>query len=289
MVVDYHVHLEPDSHVGRCRYTLSNLDEYVRQAQLSGVSEIGVTEHCNRFRQFMPVFEPVIDRADSVPAISKWMRDGCTEDLGEYVQFLHMAKDSGYPVKVSIEVDYIPEEVDRIGEVLSAYSFDYVLGSVHFVGCWAVDYSREIGWPQRSVDDVFQGYYGLIREAVRSGLFDCIAHPDLVKKFGHTPSYDVASDYEQIALAMKESGVAYEVSTAGLFKPVGEIYPSPQFVRTMNVYGVPFVTSSDAHRPEEVGREFSRSLALVRSAGYRETAVFEGGMRSAAPLGSVGP
>ena len=69
-----------------------------------------------------------------------------------------------------------------------------------------------------------------------------------------------------------------------MFRPVGEIYPSPEFVQTMYDFGVPFVLSSDAHRPEEVGREFGRSLALVRKVGYREIAVFEGRKRTAIPL-----
>ena len=90
--------------------------------------------------------------------------------------------------------------------------------------------------------------------------------------------------YERLALAMQKSGVAYEVSTAGLFKPVGEIYPSPGFVQTMHDYGVPFVLSSDAHKPEEVGREFQRSLALVREAGYKEITMFEGRKSVAMPL-----
>ena len=284
MIVDYHVHLQPDRHVGRCKYTLENLDDYIRQATLAGIQEIGVTEHCNRFRQFMPVMESVMGKEESVPAIDQWIRDGCTEDLDEYVQFLHKAKESGYPIKMSIEVDFIPAEAHRIGEILAGYDFDYVLGSVHFVGAWAVDYSREIGWPQRSVDEVFERYYSLVLEAVESGLFDCIAHPDLVKKFGHVPSRDMRPHHERIAMAMRESGVAYEVSTAGLFRPVGEIYPSPEFVQTMYDFGVPFVLSSDAHRPEEVGREFGRSLALVRKVGYREIAVFEGRKLTAMPL-----
>ena len=284
MIVDYHIHLQPDRHVGRCKYNLENLDDYIRQATLAGVQEIGITEHCNRFRQFMPVFAPVMGKEESVPAVDQWIRETCTEDLDDYVQFLHKAKELGYPIKVSIEVDFIPTEAHRIGEILADYDFDYVLGSVHFVGAWAVDYSREIGWPHKSVDDVFEQYCNTVLEAVESGLFDCIGHPDLVKKFGHVPSRDMRPCYERLAVAMRKSSVAYEVSTAGLFKPVGEIYPSREFVQTMHDFGVPFVLSSDAHSAEEVGREFQRSLALVREAGYREIAVFEGRKLTATPL-----
>lgn len=275
MLVDYHVHLQPDSHTGRCKYTLDNLDDYLNHATAAGIDEIGITEHSNRFREFLPVFDAVMDKADSIPAVTKWIREGCTESLNEYVEFLESAKQQGRRIKVSIEVDYIPGQEALIADILARYRFDYVLGSVHFIGAWAVDYSAEFGWPERSVDDVFRQYFDYVIQAVESGLFDCIAHPDLVKKFGFTPCFDLTPCYEAVAKAMKKAGVAYEVSTAGLFKPVRQVYPSPEFIDVMRSYGVPFVFSSDAHRPNEVGREFPTSLQIVRNAGYREVAVFE--------------
>lgn len=284
MLIDYHVHLQPDSHKGRCKYDMDNLDEYLRCASAAGIDEIGITEHSNRFFEFLPTFAPVLDKAESIPAISRWIREGCTETLDEYVRFLQEAKRTGRPVKVSVEVDYIPGQESLIADILSDYQFDYVLGSVHFINAWAVDYSAEFGWPDKSVDDVFRQYFDIVVQAVESGLFDCIAHPDLVKKLGFVPSIDLTPYYETVAKAMKKADVAYEVSTAGLFKPVGEVYPSPEFISVMHSYCVPFVFSSDAHSPEQVGRQFEVSLETVRQVGYTEVALFDNRVRYSRPL-----
>lgn len=275
MIVDYHVHLEEDSYIGRCKYTMDNLDDYLSCATAAGIDEIGVTEHSNRFVEFLPTFAPVMDRPDSIPAISQWIREGCTETVSEYLQFLRDARRQGRAVKASMEVDYIPGQESLIADILAGHELDYVLGSVHFVDAWAVDYSTGYGWAERSVYDVFRRYFDNVIKAAESGLFDCIAHPDLVKKLGFAPSFDLTPCYEAVARAMKKADVAYEVSTAGLFKPVAQVYPSPEFVQVMYSYGVPFVLSSDAHRPEEVGRQFAVSLEIVRNAGYSEVAVFD--------------
>ncbi len=71
------------------------------------------------------------------------------------------------------------------------------------------------------------------RQAARSGLFDILAHPDLVKMWGSArprPDGDPRRYYEPALEAIAESGIAVEVSTAGLRKPVGEIYPAPAFL-----------------------------------------------------------
>jgi histidinol-phosphatase (PHP family) len=82
-----------------------------------------------------------------------------------------------------------------------------------------------------------------------------------------------------------ESDVAIEVSTAGLRKPVGEIYPAPAFAEMCVDAGSAFALSSDAHVPEHVGFEYERAVASMREWGIREIAVFERRERSLEELG----
>ena len=70
-------------------------------------------------------------------------------------------------------------------------------------------------------------------DACRTGLFDVMAHPDLVKKFGHRPSFDPRDLYAEAARTAAETGVLIEVSTAGLRKPVGELYPGPDLLQRL--------------------------------------------------------
>ncbi len=86
--------------------------------------------------------------------------------------------------------------------------------------------------------------------------------------------------------AIAESGIAVEISTAGLRKPVGELYPSREFAEMCVEAGAPFALSSDAHLPEQVGFEYDRAVDFLGELGIDEICVFEQRQRSLAPLGS---
>lgn len=285
MLIDYHIHLEADSHLRDCPYTISRIEEYLKVAAGKGVTEIGITEHCNRFVEFAPIMEPVRHGPEAVPRIASWLHDSCTGNLEEYVSFLVSCKERGLPVKLGIEVDYIPGEEEHIREVLSPYPWDFVLGSVHFLGSWAFDVSPEIGWPGRNVDRTFLDYMETLRGAAQSGLFDVLAHPDLIKKFGHRPRGDMTSTLEELMADISRAELAIEVSTAGLRKPVGEIYPSREFLCVARRHGIPITLASDAHSPEEVGMDMEKALDWARACGYNEIVTFSGRHRIIVPLG----
>ncbi|TML05162.1 MAG: histidinol-phosphatase, partial [Actinobacteria bacterium] len=118
--------------------------------------------------------------------------------------------------------------------------------------------------------------------AARSGLFDSLSHPDLVKIFGERA---MSFDYSGVADAIAESGIAVEVSTAGLRKPVRELYPHPDLLAACRRRGVPVTTGSDAHAPDLVGQDFDRARELLRSAGYETVTVFEQRRARQEPLG----
>jgi histidinol-phosphatase (PHP family) len=82
-----------------------------------------------------------------------------------------------------------------------------------------------------------------------------------------------------------ESDVAIEVSTAGLRKPVAEIYPAPAFLEMCLEAGRPVALSSDAHAPEELGHRYEEAVDLLRSLGVEELATFDRRERRLEPLG----
>ena len=128
-------------------------------------------------------------------------------------------------------------------------------------------------------DEVWRRYFETLAECARSGLFDILAHPDLVKVWGGArplPERDLRHFYEPAVEAIAESGVAVELSTAGLRKPVGELYPARGFAEMCVEAGVPFALSSDAHLPEQVGFGYDRALEFLDELGVGEICVFEG-------------
>jgi histidinol-phosphatase (PHP family) len=91
--------------------------------------------------------------------------------------------------------------------------------------------------------------------------------------------------YGAVADAIAESGVAAEVSTAGLPKPVRELYPHPDFLAACRARSVPVTLGSDTHSPDVVGRDFDRARELLHSAGYDTVTVFERRRARQEPLG----
>ncbi len=274
MLTDYHLHLRPDEDEATAagHFTAANAARYREAAEEQGIAELGCSEHIHRFTQSLELW--------SHPWFQRWAKD----DIDEYCEFL-----ASVGLRAGIECDFIPGAEDRTQNLLDARSFDYVVGSVHFVGQLAVD-TDEFGiWESgRSAEEIWQRYFESVAESARSGLFDIIAHPDLVKVWGGAkplPDRDPRFYYEIAVEAMAESGVAVEMSTAGLRKPVGEIYPAPAYAAMCAEAGIPFALSSDAHIPEQVGFGYESALELLEEIGVGEIALFSGRERTMEPVG----
>ncbi len=281
MLTDYHLHLRPDGHdADVARYhTTDNVERYRAAADERGIAELGVSEHVYRFVQALDVWRH--------PFWETFAHD----DIDEYCAFVREHTD----LRLGIEADYVQGAEDRMANLLEARDFDYVVGSVHFMRGGAVDMDDYSVWGSgQSVEDVWTRYFQEIGEAARSGLFDIAAHPDLVKYWGRpsptspqrTPEGDLRRYYEPAVEGIAEGGIAVEMSTAGLRKPAGELYPAQAFLEMCVDAGIPVALSSDAHRPEDVGADYERALEALDAAGVRELCVFERRQRRLEPIGS---
>ncbi|MDQ2967069.1 MAG: histidinol-phosphatase HisJ family protein [Actinomycetota bacterium] len=268
MIVDYHMHLR-DRHEEIALETWT-VDPFVEAARAAGVDEIGFTEHGYYFKQLRPLW--------TVP----YMTERCVHDIERYVEAVVTARGRGLPVKLGLEVDYVPGREEEARKLLATYPWDYLLGSVHFIGELSVDGEEGLLTDAVGVEEAWRLYFETLAGAARSGLFDSLSHPDLVKIFGVRAA---SFDYGPVADAIAGSGVAVEVSTAGLGKPVRELYPHPDFLAACRARDVPVTLASDAHSPDVVGRDFDRALELLRAAGYETVTVFEQRRGRQEPLG----
>jgi len=276
MLTDYHVHLRPDELDASAEryFTTANAEDYRAQARERGICELGVSEHIYRFRQALDVWR------------HPWWRAYARDDIDSYCEWVREQTD----LRLGIEADFVPGREDRMANLLQARPWDYVIGSVHFLGDRAVDTDESSVWDGgRSAEQVWRRYFQTLGEAARSGLFDVLAHPDLVKVWGARrplPEGDLRRFYELAVEGIAESGVAVEVSTAGLRKDVGELYPAPAFLRMCVEAGAPVALSSDAHRPQDVGGGYELALELLEQVGVQELCVFQGRSRHLASLGA---
>jgi histidinol-phosphatase (PHP family) len=277
LLTDYHLHLRPDEDGTDAEryFTAANAERYRTVAAERGIEELGVSEHIYRFRQALNVWQHRL-----------WL-ENAVDDLDAYCDFVRSETD----LRLGIEADYIPGGEDRMATLLEEREWDYVVGSVHFLGDEAVDYDRFDVWTKGpSPDRVWTRYFEVLGEAARTGMFDILAHPDLVKVWGGErprPEGDLRRFYEIAMDGIAESQVAIEVSTAGLRKPVGELYPAPSFLEMCLEAGCPVALSSDAHRPDEIGAGYEEALEVLDGLGVRELCVFEGGERRLVPIGAA--
>jgi histidinol-phosphatase (PHP family) len=276
MIVDYHMHLRgpANGREGPVELTVEAVERFVERAQERGVDEIAFTEHMYYFRQA----EQFLTHA--------YHRGRVAHDLDDYCGAILDAKGRGLPVKLGLELEWVPGRDGELAEVLRPYPWDFLLGSVHLIEGDAVDLDSDPLWERFPVEEVWRRYFAELGALARSGLADVLAHPDLVKIFGRRPApQEVEEHHEHAAAAVAESGVAVEVSTAGLRKPVGELYPALGFLARCRERGVGATLASDAHVAEDVGRDFPAGLDHLRSAGYQTVTVFEGRVARQEPLG----
>jgi histidinol-phosphatase (PHP family) len=149
-----------------------------------------------------------------------------------------------------------------------------------------VDHPDYPVWQTYSVADVWRLYFEELRAAAGSRLYDVMAHPDLPKVFGERPPGGVPQrEYDDTADAFAAAGVACEISSAGLRKAAGELYPAPAFLEACAARDVPITLAADAHRPEDVGRGLEHAVRLATDAGYRTVTAFRGREPRQEPLG----
>lgn len=268
MRTDYH------THTYRCGHAEGTMSEYIETAIAKGIEDIGLTDHLWLY------FEPVESRnPEYAMAESEFDRH-----FAEMLEARERYRDR-INVRVSVEADYIEGREDELRSILSRYEFDYVLGSVHFMDGWLMDHPDYVHkFREERVTEIYRRYFGKLQKAIRTGCFDLLAHFDLPKKFGFLPEEDLSELVAETLDLVRERDLAIEVSTAGLRKPIGEIYPAPRILREVRKRGIPISLSSDCHDPSEVAYGFDELVPQLSAAGFGELAVFERRSRRMEPL-----
>ena len=247
---DYHMHTP------LCRHATGEPVDYARRAVEIGLDEIGFADHSPMARDD---FDDWRMRADQ---------------LEEYVENIRRAQQEfpSLTIRLGLEVDYLPGQEEWIRELASRHSWDYFIGSVHYVSeDWAIDNPHQLSrWRQRDPFEVWSVYFDWLTRAAETGLFEIIGHADLPKKFGHRPAQDCTLLYERFLAAVRRNNCAIELNTAGLRKDCQEIYPARDILRLAFQNNVPITFGSDAHAPGEVGLNFAEAMQWARLAGYRQ-------------------
>jgi histidinol-phosphatase (PHP family) len=258
MLIDYHTH-----HV-RCGHASGELEEYVKRGIEIGLTQLGLSDH-------MPLLH--VNPQTYWPEMAMPM-----EELPRYVEECLHLKDKykdQIDIRVGLEGDYIEGYESEIEAIIKAYPWDYVIGSVHFLGEWDISDFRQIaGWEGKDIYAVYTQYYEAVKKAARTGLYDYLGHLDMIKRFGYVPDRDTW-ELEKAALdTVKECGLAIELNASGLRHPCKEMFPSRRMLEYCHKVGIPVTLGSDAHQPERLGQYLDEARSLLKMIGFNEIATF---------------
>jgi len=269
-------------------YPAGHIDRFVEVALSRGVAEVGFTEHLYRCIEAGPVLGRWWERdADPllVAEMEAWVASERNLSLARYVDVVLDAKARGLPVKLGLEVDFVPGTEDAVLELLSGIPFDYLVGSVHWIGAW--NFMRDSAaaeFGRRGVRRAFEQYFALETSLAGSGIVDVLAHVDVIKRAGLRPDGGGTDLYGPVVAAAVRSGTAVEVSSAGLRHQVAELFPAAAFLERFRAAGVPITLASDGHMPEDAGWGHDAVVRAARQAGYTTYLRFDARRRIETPL-----
>ncbi|MHA1679891.1 MAG: histidinol-phosphatase HisJ [Promethearchaeota archaeon] len=252
--MDHHVHTY------RCNHATGTEEEYILAAIEKGLDFIGFNEHFPM--RYLPETIPVEDYAMELDEFPGFI---------ETLRALQVKYDGQIAIKIGAEVDYFQPAWKAIQDTIHPFLdvFDYLYGSVHVIDDWAVDDDRfEDKWAKVDNDLVWKKYYEANLSMVQTGFFDVVGHMDLPKKYKHFPTRSLDDLIIPLLQAIKTQDMLVEVNTAGLRKPVKEIYPSKHVLELCREHGVKLTLGSDAHAPGEVGYAFKEVIKILKDVGF---------------------
>jgi histidinol-phosphatase (PHP family) len=207
-----------------------------------------------------------------------WFEDyeNNVRDLGD--EYSHR----GLNVRLGVEVDLYPGVVEELPNAFHSTDFDLVIGSVHLINHKAISVKDEAYsiFKKYGLEEVGNIYYDLIKDSLKTGLFDILGHLDIYRRYGEeffgSGVHSLwESHIDDLCRTMKLQGVGYEINTSSMWRSHSEAMPERALVKALYDRGIQIVTvGSDAHRPTDVGNGISDALHLLLEFGYSEVSLF---------------
>ena len=257
---------ESHCHTPLCKHAFGEPDEYAAVALARGFKGITFTCHCPLPNGYSASVRMAPEQFDDYVAMIAATRAAFAGRLD---------------VRLGLESDFYPGVEPWLEKLHARVPLSHVLGSIHYQ---VSDY-RKLFFTG-DVKLYQQLYYEHLALSAESGLFDTLAHPDLIKN--ESPAeWDFARMRPCIERALDRiaaTGVAMELNTSGVQKALPEMNPSPSQLLLMQERGIPVVIGADAHVPQRVGDGYPFALKLLLDAGYSEVSFFIDRKRQDVPI-----
>ncbi len=253
-------------HTPLCKHAEGHPVDYMREGVAGGLDGVIFTCHS-------PMPDGFSSRVRMAPGqFNEYL--ALVEEAGE-------AAPDGFEVRLGLESYFFPGMEKWLRELHDRAAFHYILGSVH----WHIPEYLDAFW--HGDPFAFQKqYFDHLAESAETGLFDSLAHPDLIKNASPADwHFERIRPFIEIALdRIAATGVAMELNTSGLNKSYPEMNPGPEMLSMMAERNIPVVIGSDSHTPVRVGESFDVALDLLSTAGYEKVSIYKERLRSDLPI-----
>ncbi len=256
---------ESHSHTPLCHHAEGSPEAYAAVAEQRGLKGIIFTDHTPLPDEIHPGIRMKPDQ---------WK---------EYVALIENARrvwQGRVDVRIGLEVDFYPHLTPWLERHLDNAQLHHVLGSIHFCDeYWELN-------PRSSAVEDQRTYFDNLAQSAETGLFDTLAHPDLVKNIypKEWRLKRVLPDIQRALDRIASTGTAMELNTSGLNKAVPEMNPGVEILREMLERNIPVVLGADAHESERVGEKFEEALSILQDVGYTEVSFFLDRQRQDVPI-----
>jgi histidinol-phosphatase (PHP family) len=261
-MIDAHVHLEKGD------YTIEWVQKFVQQAVERDIQEIYFLEHTHIFKECQSLY-------NEMSTFNEYQRGWYQKKLQqarplkEYTDFIDQLKQTEFPIKMKfgLEVCYSPEREKEIAQLKELYSFDFMVGSIHFIDGWAFSHLKQ-RWDKTEydMDRLYKRYYELMLALAESKLFSGLAHPQSLQCFGAYPERDYEAVYMEIAQALHRNQMYVEESSGlAINYSDKELGMNHRMLECMLQCNVPVLTVSDAHVPQNVGKHIKEMENYLNS------------------------
>jgi histidinol-phosphatase (PHP family) len=275
VVVDYHVHTP------FCGHAHGKMAEYVENAILAGMTEMGFSDHLGRY---------YLGKAQK----KRYWEWGMPErDLERYfndVMDLKALYADRIVIRFGLEVDYIEGAEHLVENIVNNYPFDYILGSVHCLP--ALGWHHISQYAKSDTDKTYQWYFASARAAIRSGLFQSLAHLDFIWRYILWPENrwpELETYISDLIAVSKKSATDIEINANGYIWSRANYAkgsdPFDLFLNLLSKHKGRITLGSDAHAPQMVAKVFPEIVGLLKSKGINQVSTFERKNRKSVPLG----
>ncbi len=263
------IYYESHSHTPLCMHADGWPTQYAQRAEQRGLRGLIVTCHNPMPNQFSSHVR---------------MREDQFDEYVNLVETTRVQWQGRIDVRLGIEADYFEGYEAYLEKQLQSADFHFVLGSVHpQIAEWRQQY-----W-QDDLLEVQRTYFRHLAQSAETGLFDSLAHPDLIKNFT-AKDWDLDAIMPDICHALDRiaaTGVAMELNTSGVNKTISEMNPHPAILRQMRSRNIPVTVGADAHQIDRVADGYETAFMLLKECGYTEVNVFENRQRQPLAIDEV--